>query len=119
MRHSAGFMLGADALSLFGPDTDHAYGHLGFTNVLAWADPERRSSVGLITSGKPIAAPGPAAAVGAHPPDRPRGAEGQAPAAHQGDVACRTASLSASVRRWVIAWYSGSRTMSENACRLG
>jgi CubicO group peptidase (beta-lactamase class C family) len=58
MRHSAGFMLGADAVSLFGPDTDSAYGHLGFTNVLAWADPDRRTSVGLITSGKPIAHPG-------------------------------------------------------------
>jgi CubicO group peptidase (beta-lactamase class C family) len=54
MRHSSGFMLGADALSLFGPDTEHAFGHLGFTNVLAWADPERALSVALITSGKPI-----------------------------------------------------------------
>ena len=58
MRHSAGFMLGADALSLFGPDTDKAYGHLGFTNVLGWADPERGLSVGLITSGKPVLHPG-------------------------------------------------------------
>ena len=58
MRHSAGFMLGADVLSLFGPDTDEAFGHLGFTNVLGWADPERGLSVGLITSGKPILHPG-------------------------------------------------------------
>ncbi len=58
MRHSAGFMLGADALSLFGPDTDKAFGHLGFTNVLGWADPERDLSVGLITSGKPVLHPG-------------------------------------------------------------
>jgi CubicO group peptidase (beta-lactamase class C family) len=58
MRHSAGFMLGADALSLFGPDTDKAFGHLGFTNVLGWTDPERGLSVGLITSGKPILHPG-------------------------------------------------------------
>jgi CubicO group peptidase (beta-lactamase class C family) len=58
MRHSAGFMLGADALSLFGPDTDEAFGHLGFTNVLGWADPERELAVGLITSGKPILHPG-------------------------------------------------------------
>lgn len=54
MRHSAGFMLGADLLSLFGPDTEEAFGHLGFTNVLAWADPARQLSVGLITSGKPV-----------------------------------------------------------------
>ena len=58
LRYSAGFTLGADALSLFGPDTDEAFGHLGFTNVLAWADPERRLSVGLITSGKPMLHPG-------------------------------------------------------------
>ena len=58
MRHSAGFMLGADALSLFGPDTDKAFGHLGFTNVLVWADPELGLAVGLITSGKPILHPG-------------------------------------------------------------
>jgi CubicO group peptidase (beta-lactamase class C family) len=58
MRHSAGFMLGADVVSLFGPDTDSAYGHLGFTNVLGWADPDRRTSVGIITSGKPLAHPG-------------------------------------------------------------
>jgi CubicO group peptidase (beta-lactamase class C family) len=58
MRHSAGFMLGADALSLFGPDTDRAFGHLGFTNVLGWADPDRGLSVGLITSGKPVLHPG-------------------------------------------------------------
>ena len=54
MRHSAGFMLGAEVISLFGPDTEHAFGHLGFTNVLGWADPQRSLSVGLITSGKPV-----------------------------------------------------------------
>lgn len=57
LRHASGFMLGASALSLFGPDTDHAFGHLGFTNVLGWADPERALSVGLITSGKPLLHP--------------------------------------------------------------
>jgi CubicO group peptidase (beta-lactamase class C family) len=54
LRHSSGFMLGASALSLFGPDTESAFGHLGFTNVLGWADPDRALSVGLITSGKPV-----------------------------------------------------------------
>lgn len=57
LRHANGFMLGASALSLFGPDTDEAFGHLGFTNVLGWADPERALSVGLITSGKPMLHP--------------------------------------------------------------
>jgi len=50
-------MLGARALSLFGPDTEEAFGHLGFTNVLGWADPERALSVGLMTSGKPMLHP--------------------------------------------------------------
>jgi CubicO group peptidase (beta-lactamase class C family) len=58
MRHSAGFILGAQAMSLYGPDTDQAFGHLGFTNILGWADPERGLSVGLITSGKPVVHPG-------------------------------------------------------------
>jgi len=57
LRHASGFMLGARALSLFGPDTDEAFGHLGFTNVLGWADPERALSVGLLTSGKPTLHP--------------------------------------------------------------
>ena len=57
LRHASGFMLGASALSLFGPNTDEAFGHLGFTNVLGWADPERALSVGLMTSGKPLLHP--------------------------------------------------------------
>ena len=36
-----GFMLGGRTFSLYGPDTTHAFGHLGFTNVISWADPER------------------------------------------------------------------------------
>ena len=47
-------MLGAQYLSLFGPDTELAFGHLGFTNIIGWADPERAISGALITSGKPI-----------------------------------------------------------------
>jgi len=31
-----------------------AFGHLGFTNMLGWADPERAISGALLTSGKPI-----------------------------------------------------------------
>ncbi len=57
LRHASGFMLGARAVSLFGPDTEEAFGHLGFTNVLGWADPERALSVGLMTSGKPLLHP--------------------------------------------------------------
>jgi CubicO group peptidase (beta-lactamase class C family) len=57
LRHASGYMLGARALGLFGPDTESAFGHLGFTNVLTWADPRRATSVALITSGKPALAP--------------------------------------------------------------
>ncbi len=57
LRHGSGFMLGARMVSLFGPDTEEAFGHLGFTNVLGWTDPERALSVGLITSGKPVLHP--------------------------------------------------------------
>ncbi|MGN6605516.1 MAG: serine hydrolase, partial [Jatrophihabitans sp.] len=55
LRHSAGYMLGAKVLGLYGPDTDDAFGHLGFTNVMFWADPRRELSVALVTSGKPYA----------------------------------------------------------------
>ncbi|RIL05072.1 MAG: hydrolase [Proteobacteria bacterium] len=54
LRYGLGFMLGADWLSLFGPGTRHAFGHLGFTNVVAWADPDRELSAALCTSGKPF-----------------------------------------------------------------
>ena len=57
LRHSLGFMLGARWLSLYGPDTEMAFGHLGFTNMLGWADPERAISGALLTSGKPILYP--------------------------------------------------------------
>lgn len=53
-RYSLGFMLGADVLSLYGPDTEHAFGHLGFTNIIGWADPDRALAGALITSGKPV-----------------------------------------------------------------
>ncbi len=54
LRYGLGFMLGGELLSLFGPGTPHAFGHLGFTNVVAWADPDRALSVALLTSGKPF-----------------------------------------------------------------
>jgi CubicO group peptidase (beta-lactamase class C family) len=57
VRYSYGMMLGADVLSLYGRDTDLAFGHLGLINIVGWADPERGISVGLITSGKAIIYP--------------------------------------------------------------
>ena len=50
-------MLGAKLISLYGRDTDEAFGHLGLINIMGWADPERGVSVGLITSGKAIVYP--------------------------------------------------------------
>ena len=38
-RFSYGLMLGARVLSLYGRDTQHAFGHLGYINILGWADP--------------------------------------------------------------------------------
>lgn len=57
LRYGMGFMLGGETLSLYGPDTNAAFGHLGFTNIIAWADPERQVSGALMTSGKPIIYP--------------------------------------------------------------
>ena len=56
-RFSLGFMLGAKLLSLFGRDTEMAFGHLGLINMMGWADPERGLSAALITSGKAIIYP--------------------------------------------------------------
>jgi len=58
VRYGMGFMLGADHFTPYGPHTARAFGHVGFTNVIAWADPEREISVGLMTSGKPFITPG-------------------------------------------------------------
>ena len=56
-RYSMGFMLGAKRISLYGPDTQYAFGHLGFTNIVSWADPERQVAATLMTSGKPLLYP--------------------------------------------------------------
>jgi CubicO group peptidase (beta-lactamase class C family) len=56
-RFSYGLMLGAKILSLYGRDTDLSFGHLGFINIMGWADPERAISGGLINSGKAIVYP--------------------------------------------------------------
>lgn len=54
MRYSEGMMLGARPAGLYGPDTADAFGHLGFMNVLGWADPSRHLSAALLTTGKAI-----------------------------------------------------------------
>ena len=54
MRYALGPMLGQNPVGLFGPKTGQAFGHLGFSNILCWADPQRDISVSLLTTGKSI-----------------------------------------------------------------
>lgn len=58
IRYGAGFMLGNPGPSLYGWNAPRAFGHVGFTTVVAWADPERQLSVCLMNTGKPLATPG-------------------------------------------------------------
>ncbi len=55
-RYGLGFMLGSDHLSVLGPNTRHAFGHMGFSNILVFADPQRDISVALLNNGKPLIA---------------------------------------------------------------
>jgi CubicO group peptidase (beta-lactamase class C family) len=57
LRYGMGFMLGGEYLSLYGFGTNHAFGHLGLTNIIAWADPVRHVSASIMTSGKPVLYP--------------------------------------------------------------
>ncbi|MEN8184076.1 MAG: serine hydrolase domain-containing protein [Myxococcota bacterium] len=54
LRYGLGLMLGDDPVGIFGPRTPRAFGHLGFTNIWGWGDPDRRIAVALLTSGKPV-----------------------------------------------------------------
>ncbi|MBY0441901.1 MAG: lipase LipE [Mycobacteriaceae bacterium] len=53
LRWGTGFMLGSKKFGPFGGNAPAAFGHLGLVNVAVWADPQRRLSAGLISSGKP------------------------------------------------------------------
>ena len=57
VRYGMGFMLGAKVASVYGLDTPRAFGHVGFTNVFVWADPDRDLCAALLTTGKPALAP--------------------------------------------------------------
>jgi CubicO group peptidase (beta-lactamase class C family) len=57
MRYSAGFMLGGSPVGIYGLNTQYAYGHLGYANIMCWADPERDIAVSLMNSGKPVLGP--------------------------------------------------------------
>lgn len=52
IRYSMGFVLGGKLASIYGPDTEACFGHLGFTTITAWADPARDVSACLMTTGK-------------------------------------------------------------------
>jgi len=54
MSYSMGFMLGTDPVGLYGVQCGKAFGHVGLSNILAWADPERDLAVAFVNSGKPL-----------------------------------------------------------------
>jgi len=54
VRYGLGLMLGDDPVGLFGLHSRRVFGHVGFTNVFGFADPDREIAVALLTSGKPI-----------------------------------------------------------------
>ncbi|TVP60143.1 MAG: class A beta-lactamase-related serine hydrolase [Halomonadaceae bacterium] len=54
MQFSAGFMLGADPVGLWGLNSASGFGHIGLINKWCWADPSRDISVSLINTGIPI-----------------------------------------------------------------
>lgn len=56
MRYSEGMMLGG-RVGLYGPATTGVYGHLGFMNILGWADPRRQLAGSLLVTGKALLGP--------------------------------------------------------------
>ena len=54
MRYALGPMLGSNPVGIFGPMSGQAFGHLGFSNILCWADPERDISVSILNTGKAV-----------------------------------------------------------------
>ncbi len=57
MRYSAGLMLGAAPMGIWGPYSESSYGHIGFINIFCWADPARDISISLQTTGKALSGP--------------------------------------------------------------
>lgn len=54
-RFSAAFVLGEKPFGLYGGNCPNAFGHLGFINIICWADPDRDISVALLNTGKSMA----------------------------------------------------------------
>jgi CubicO group peptidase (beta-lactamase class C family) len=55
VRFSPAFVLGENPFGLYGGHCINAFGHLGFINVVCWADPDRDISVALLNTGKSMA----------------------------------------------------------------
>lgn len=56
VKYTAGMFPGG-RLGLFGWRSERAYGHLGFQNILTWADPARGISVSILNTGKNLLGP--------------------------------------------------------------
>jgi CubicO group peptidase (beta-lactamase class C family) len=54
LSYSMGFMLGTDPVGLYGFRCGKAFGHVGLSNILGWADPQRDIAVAFMNSGKPF-----------------------------------------------------------------
>lgn len=54
MRYTLGMMKGNRPFGLFGPNSQDAYGHLGYMTILTWADPSRQISVTILNTGKAV-----------------------------------------------------------------
>ena len=57
VRFSEGMLLGDAPVGLYGRNSETSFGHLGFINILCWADPKRQLAVSLLTTGKPAMTP--------------------------------------------------------------
>ncbi|WP_043769462.1 serine hydrolase domain-containing protein [Algiphilus aromaticivorans] len=55
VRFSMGMVLGENPFGLYGPNCRGAFGHLGFMNIICWADPSREISVAILNTGKTVA----------------------------------------------------------------
>lgn len=54
MRYGLGVMMGGRRFALFGLGTTGAFGHLGLSNVVVYADPARDLVVSFLNTGKPM-----------------------------------------------------------------
>ncbi len=54
VNFNGGFIFGRNPVGAWGINSKYAFGHLGFTNNLVWADPKKNLSVALLTTGNPF-----------------------------------------------------------------